>query len=215
MGFCTEISLLNRIKQIVDHAYLLLCNKITQKDLVIHNEASLQLYLGVIMQQIGVLYQFSPTDHFVIELESPEEIGKTQKSSNGKARCDIKIVLSNGISKAEAFIELKFFKKHFNGTVTNNKFSLYCDIENLEKYLNKDSSRICYEILYTDNFNYTIKNNSKFCIGDGHTIIGGQYQYTRTRNVKIQNNYTLNWDIYAMNNNFQRHHCFLKIPIFK
>lgn len=206
------ISLQDRIKEIINYSYYLFCNKVVNGGLVIHNEASMQLYLGSILQQIGTLHQFCKDEYCAVELEVPEQIENTQKSSNGKARCDIKITLHNKTSKAEGFIELKYFRKHTNEPVTDNKFSLYCDIENLENYLTISSDRICYEILYTDNINYTmIKSDKKFCIGNNHTIIAGQYQYTKDKNVHIKKDYTLNWNIYEINKDREQYHCFLKI----
>lgn len=209
----SAILLQDRIKEIINYSYYLFCNKVVNEGLVIHSEASMQLYLGSILQQIGTLHQFCKDEHFAVELEVPEQIGNTQKSSNGKARCDIKITLHNKTSKAEGFIELKYFRRHSNETVTDNEFLFYCDIENLENYLTADSDRICYEILYTDNINYTKKNKNKFCIGDGHTINAREYQYTKGRKVNIRNEHTLNWDIYEINDEEKQHHCFLKINL--
>lgn len=201
-----------RIKLIVDTSYNVLCNKIIHGDINIHNEASMQLHLGTILKQLGELYEFSASDNFVIELETPEQINPTQKSSSGFARCDVKISLDNGLEKCDAFIELKYFKKSPNEAVTDNKFSVYCDIENLEKYQRNDESRLCYEIIYTDNINYTHNNEFKFCIGDGFVISANSYPYTKNRIVKIENNYPLEWDVYIQQNE-QIKHCFLKIEL--
>lgn len=203
-----------RLREVVNISYRLLCEKIVGQDISIHNEASMQLHLSVIIKQIGILYEFSSSERFSIELESLEEIESTQKSSNGKARCDIKVKLYDQITRESctAFIELKYFKKSINEAVTDNKFFLYCDLENLERYSLKDNS-VCYEILFTDNPNYTICNNYKFCIGDGYTITASKYSYTKDRSVKISNNYELHWDIYKSNKDSICNYCFLKIEL--
>lgn len=203
-----------RLREIVNISYTLLCNKIVGQDISIHNEASMQLHLSVIIKQIGVLYELSSSERFSIELESLEEIESTQKSSNGKARCDIKIKLYDQITQeiCTAFIELKYFKKSINEAVTDNKFFLYCDLENLEKYSLRDNS-ICYEILFTDNTNYTLCNNYKFCIGDGHIIAASKYQYTKNRDVEIMNDYKLQWDIYKNIVDTEHNYCFLKVEL--
>lgn len=203
-----------RLREVVNISYRLLCEKIVGQDISIHNEASMQLHLSVIIKQIGILYEFFSSERFSIELESLEEIESTQKSSNGKARCDIKVKLYDQITQESctAFIELKYFKKSINEAVTDNKFFLYCDLENLERYSLKDNS-ICYEILFTDNPNYTTCNNYKFCIGDGHTITATKYSYTKDRSVEISNNYELHWDIYKSNKDSKGNYCFLKIEL--
>ena len=203
-----------RLREVVNISYRLLCEKIVGQDISIHNEASMQLHLSVIIKQIGILYEFSSSERFSIELESLEEIESTQKSSNGKARCDIKVKLYDQITRdsCTAFIELKYFKKSINEAVTDNKFFLYCDLENLERYSLKDNS-VCYEILFTDNPNYTICNNYKFCIGDGYTITASKYSYTKDRSVKISNNYELHWDIYKPIKDSELNYCFLKIEL--
>ena len=206
------ISLKERVEQIVDTSYTILCNKISNGDILVFNEASMQLHLGTIMKQLGVLYEFSKTEHFGIWLEAPEEIDPTQKSYRGNARCDIILSLSNSEETCEAFIELKYFKKTETEAVTDNKYSVYCDIENLERYKEKDENRLCYEIVYTDNINYTHKNNYKYCIGEGHIISAKPYEYTKNRIVRIKKNYLLKWDIYNCINNAQKS-CFLKIEL--
>ena len=195
-----------RIEFIVDTSYCILCNKIANGDIAIPNEASMQLHLGTIMKQLGMQFEYSPKDRFRIEMESVQQILPTQKSKRGKARCDIKLTLSEGKKKCEAFVELKYLKKSVNAAVTDNKFFVYCDIENLESYKNKAKNSLCYEIVYTDNLNYTYNNGFQFCIGDGHLLTSGTYTYTN-RNVLIANNYQFKWDI------FNQDFCFMKLKV--
>lgn len=145
-----------RLKEIVKISYSILCNKVAYGDIKIANEASLQMQFGVILKQVGHLYEFADTDKFLIDLETTQAISPTIKSSKGQARCDISLQFSiNNDNVAKAVIELKHFKyDKENEAVADNRFSIMKDIENLEHYKEKDSQLLCYEILYTDNKNY-------------------------------------------------------------
>ena len=180
------ITLEERIEFIVNTSYCILCNKIANGDIEIPNEASMQLHLGTIMKQLGMLFEYSPKEHFRIEMEAIEDILPTQKSSKGKARCDIKLTLSEGKKSCKAFVELKYLKKSANAAVTDNKFFVYCDIENLERYKSKEKNSLCYEIIYTDNLNYTSNNDTQFCVGDGNLLTAGTYPYTKNRKVQSE-----------------------------
>ena len=59
-----------RLKQIIDTSYKLLCNKIVSGNIAVDNEASLQMQLGVLLKQIGQLYEFGKNDHFTVDLET-------------------------------------------------------------------------------------------------------------------------------------------------
>lgn len=201
------ITLEERIEFIVNTSYCILCNKIANGDIEIPNEASMQLHLGTIMKQLGMLFEYSPKEHFRIEMEAIEDILPTQKSSKGKARCDIKLTLSEGKKSCKAFVELKYLKKSANAAVTDNKFFVYCDIENLERYKSKEKNSLCYEIIYTDNLNYTSNNDTQFCVGDGNLLTAGTYPYTKNRKVQIANNYQFKWDI------FNKDACFMKLKV--
>lgn len=208
-----DMPLKKRIRYIVDTSYYILCNKIINGDIIIYNEASMQLQLGTIMKQLGGLYEFSKNERFSIELEAPVQIQKeTQKSRNGSARCDIKISLSSETETCEAFIELKYLKKSFTEAVTDNKFFVYSDIENLQEYKKINNEGLCYEIVYTDNINYTCKNDYKFCIGDGYILSAGSYEYTKDRKIIIEKEYNFHWDIYKHDEQ-GTHCCFLKLEL--
>ena len=145
-----------RLKEIVKISYSILCNKVAYGDIKIANEASLQMQFGVILKQVGHLYEFADTDKFLIDLKTTQAISPTIKSSKGQARCDKSLQFSiNNDNVAKAVIELKHFKyDKANEAVADNRFSIMKDIENLEHYKEKDSQLLCYEILYTDNKNY-------------------------------------------------------------
>lgn len=87
-----------------------------------------------------------------------------------------------------------------------DRFSLLQDLENLEQYKALDPSvQSCYEIVYTDNPNYT-KEDSDSKIQITPTISSGAKLY-KDMKVNLMNTYTTCWDSY------QPSHYFLKIEI--
>lgn len=182
-------------------SYKLFCNKVNDEMIVIPNEASFQRQLGVIMKQVGQLYEFHPKDRFVINLETPKEISSTAKSENGKARCDIEIAMYYGTTcKAKALIELKHFRKNKNEAVTDNRFSVFKDLSNLESYKKAEPfDTICCEMMFTDNINYTkSETSSKINIGNEVTS-PKQIVYTSNKTIDLENEYTFLWDSYSDN----------------
>lgn len=97
------------LKEIVQISYNLLCNKIADDNICVHNEASLQMHLGVILKQVGHLYEFSKSDSFSVELETWREIEGTL-SLKGRARYDIQLKIANEHNSHEVAIELEYFK---------------------------------------------------------------------------------------------------------
>ena len=198
-------SIEDRLKQIIDISYKLLCNKIVSGGIRIDNEASLQMQLGVILKQIGQLYEFGNNDHFTVELETWQDISSTSKSNKGRARCDIYLKFISNLEAKEAAIELKYFKHSTNEAVTDNRFSLLLDLENLEQYKANNPDLLCYEIVYTDNENYAkLDNRSKIKITP--TISGNTEPYAG-RTITLQKSYSSVWDSYS------KEHHFLKIDL--
>ena len=204
-NYLSILSIEDRLKQIIDISYKLLCNKIVSGGIRIDNEASLQMQLGVILKQIGQLYEFSNNDHFTVELETWQDISSTSKSNKGRARCDIFLKFISESEAKEAAIELKYFKHSANEAVTDNRFSLLLDLENLEQYKTNNPNLLCYEIVYTDNENYAkLDNRSKIKITP--TISGNTEPYAG-RTITLQKIYSSVWDSYS------KEHHFLKIDL--
>lgn len=206
------INLKERLSDIINISYKILCNKISVGSINVYNEASLQLQFSVILKTIGHLYEFEKYDFFEIELEkkiSLEE--KTWKSNNQTARCDIWISLSNSKTNANesAAIELKYFRKSQGETITDNRFSLLCDLENLEHYKRIFSNILCYSITYTNNPNYS-KSNSTSYINIGNECNCTGRIISNKKEVNLENKYTFNWDIYK---NKENEYHFLKIEL--
>lgn len=201
-------TLSDRLRQIVELSYTILCNKVAAGSFNVPNEASIQMQLGSIINWVGKMFEFDKHDRVVVELESPKEIAKTSKSISGRARCDIYVTLSCGESKAVAAIELKHLKKDPNEAVTDNRFSVLQDLENLEQYKASESELLCYEIVYTENINHTLcKENCVVNIGNG-AIAPQLLEYTQNRKVKLNGTYTFLWNVYKEGEGY---HCFLKV----
>ena len=199
------LSYLERLRLIIEQAYTILCNKIAGNEIQIKNEASMQLQLGSILRTVGQLYEFTPADHFQIELETPEDISETLKSKKG-ARCDIKLAFFEGrqsTAKAKAFIELKYFKKAKDSstseTFTDNRLSVLMDLENLEHYQNelKDPNApkpLCYEIVLAQNKSYCFPTrNVKYNIGEGESYPNEE----KEKEIRLKNKYTFHWVQYG------------------
>lgn len=206
--FLKTPTLTKRLQEIVDLSYHILCNKVAAGSISLPNEASLQMQLGTILNWVGKLYEFDKHDRIVVELESPKEIDTTTKSSNGKARCDIYVTLVHGNSKATAAIELKHLKRSVNEAVTDNRFSVYQDLENLECYKKKEPKLLCYEIVYTDNLNHTV-HKPHLTVNIGHGAVADTHvKYTKEREITLKGSYTFGWNIYG---NEETPHCFMII----
>ena len=224
------LSLQQRLKHIVEESYQILCQQICCGKFTVYNEASLQLQFSVILKSIGQLYEFSRDDHFDIELEENIKLKEnTSKSQKGKARCDICIMIYKGMRRptyqdeslntnieyAKCDIELKCFKAKEGETITDNRFAILEDMENLEHYKQQDTNIIGYEIVYTDNKTYPSPNSrSKIKIGEGHRCQGTITYNSHT--VNIQQEYTFHWDKYSgidVGNSNEKDHYFLKVQI--
>ena len=194
------LSLKDRLVKIVDLSYEILCNKISNGSIVPPNEASLQMQFGVILKQVGQMFEFGKNEHFYIDFEIPKKVENSPKSGSNSARCDILLALSNENDKKEAIIEIKQFLKDKDEAVTDNRFSVILDLKNLELYKAQDNDLLCCEIVYTDNLNYTLSGRSKIELSG---TISGEMTYCGTK-VILSNSYNANWDCY-------NNHCFLKI----
>lgn len=126
-----------RIKQIVEIAYDRLCGKITGQCIEVSNEASLQLQFASILKTLGELYEETPDERFIIELEKNVTLsdGMFVKSKSEKAKIDIWFSLENvkTAEKHSCAIELKYFKKA-NHREPNNRYDVFKDLHNLERY---------------------------------------------------------------------------------
>lgn len=144
----------NRMREIIEKAYSIVCAKITAGKLIVNNEASLQLQLGLVLQTLGSLYELGKEDKFSIIFEHTFLLTKpTNKCKNKNARADIYMEFSDGKDVCSAIIELKYFKKE-NAREPNNRYDFFADLENLEQYRRQEKSQINYLIAGTNHAHY-------------------------------------------------------------
>ena len=196
----------DRLCQIIDLSYQIFQARIINGTIEqFDNEASMQLQLGVILQNVGLLYEWAEDEHFSIRLEKKFKLeNATSKSSNGNARCDIYLELCKGEQTYKVGIELKYLPKSKDEATTDCRLSILCDVENLEYYKLHGYIDKGYAIVYTTNSNYADPNTrSNINIGDRIRVAGGKSNY---KEVTLNNTYTFHWDSH------QSHH-FLKVEV--
>ena len=168
------MTLKQRMEHIIDYAYMLFCNQVAGGGIHIDNEASMQLHLSNILLQLGRLNVFSSDEHFDIILEKKILLDSpTCKSKNKNARVDIWIEIKKGVDDYyAAAIELKHLKKSKTATaaVTNNRYSVYKDLENLEQYASQHANLMTCEIICSNNPNFIENKGMKFSIADNAVI---------------------------------------------
>lgn len=200
-------TLQERLKSIVRTSYDLLCRKIVGGVIDVDNEASLQMQLGVIMKTLGQLYEFTPADRFTIVLEHVVKNDRLQTwKSKGKARIDIMLTLTNGKESCNAAIELKYFPKADGETITDNRFFMLADIENLETYICTGEVNLGYFMLYTTNKNYMSDARSSVKIGNEKPVNG--VITSNNRKITLTGSYYMNWNTFEDDK-----HCFLLQPV--
>ena len=188
---------------IIEQSYDILIRKIGEGTVIPKNEASFQLEFGCILKTIGSLYQFDINDKFNIEFESQLKLkDESEKSGTNNARVDIIIKYSSGGIETLAAIELKFLKKE-NHREPNNRYDVFKDLSNLEKY--KDNGiDICYFILATNHSHYVdpkikLSNNTgDFDFRDGVEYIANKKLEYKTVKpygdvISLNQNYIFKW----------------------
>ena len=110
----------NRLEFIISQAWAILFAKIVEGTQPINKEASLQLQLAKLMQEIGAAYCIYPNELFVVELET------------GLGRKSIDITCSLG--NTTAAIELKCFRKQSNRAKDLDMYDALKDIQRLDNY---------------------------------------------------------------------------------
>lgn len=199
-----SLSTMERMKRIIDYAYLLFCNQVAGGIIKIQNEASMQLHLSNVLLQLGRLNVFSPEEYFNIVLEKKIMLTtKTSKSKKREARVDIWLeLIRNGIICSEAAIELKYLKKSRNRPVTDDRHHVYEDLENLEQYTVEHRDLITYAIVYTENQNFTVSKGEKFSIANETVISSYNGENDKTyASINLKFNYSpIKWDRYDSHN---------------
>lgn len=154
----------NNIKvltEIIELGLKIFQNKISGGIIDFNNEASMQMQFGMILNTLGKLFESKQSDVFNIELESFFCIDKKfDKSNSNKAKIDIAMCFGNRTAFSTAAIELKYFKKS-NHREPNNRYDVFTDISNLEKYKEKYFD-ICYLLVLTDHEHYVCQKEYNY-----------------------------------------------------
>lgn len=146
------------LEEIISLGFQILQNKISGGLIDFNNEASMQMQFGIILNTIGKLFESKQDDIFNIELESNFLINSNfLKSNSNKAKIDIAMCFGNKESFSTAAIELKYLKKT-NLREPNNRYDVFCDISNLEKY-REEFFDIGYLFVLTDHEHYVNKES--------------------------------------------------------
>lgn len=194
-----SLTLKQRMRHIIDYAYMLFCNQVAGRSIHIENEASMQLHLSNILLQLGRLNVFSPDEYFYIELEKKIKLDSpTCKSKNKKARVDIWIEIKKENKEGyAAAIELKYLKRSKTAAVTDARHSVYKDLENLEQYEAQHDNLMTCEIVCSDNPNFAEDKGMKFSIADS-TVISSYDGDSTYDSIHLSKQYSpLKWDIFG------------------
>lgn len=213
------LSAKERVTEIIERSCEIFQAKIVNNNIgEISNEASMQLQLGIILQQVGSLYKWGKNDRFDLILEKTFGISEaTNKSPNKKARCDIYIEMkAEGEDKScKVGIELKYFPKCEGEATTDNRIAILEDIQNVEQYINNGKIDFGYSYVYTTNENYA-RSDTKASInlGDGQKVHGGK---CKSETVELEGTYTPQWQEYRPScaNSDTGKSFFLLLPIIK
>jgi hypothetical protein len=185
-----------RLHEMIELAYNFFCHQVENKIVEIENEASMQLHLSNILLQLSHLYTFSASEHFNIFLEKKIDLNKeTEKTPNKKARADIWIELTeNSEVLSHAAIELKYLKKTKTAAVTDARYSIWKDLQNLEQYKKQMDGLLIVEIVCSDDTIYSKKAYDKLTIKDG-TIISSFEGDSTYNEIKLDYKYQADWNI--------------------
>lgn len=146
-----------RHEHIIKEAWQILFSRIVSGRQPINKEASMQLQLARILQDLGNVYCINPDEGFTIELET------------GIGRQNVDITCQLGESKAA--IELKCFRKQSNRAKDLDMYDVLKDIQRLDNY---SDYQLKYFICLTDN-SYYANYKHKGKAGSVSTRNGSQY----------------------------------------
>ena len=200
------MTLEERLRQIIEQAYSIVCARIKGGRIKIDNEASMQLQLGMVLQTLGTLCEYGENDRFSIILEHTFELKvATNKCPKKHARADIYMKLSDSKETCSAIIELKYFKKK-NAREPNNRYDFFADLENLEQYHDQSKCQINYLIVGTNHSHYYSNkeplspDTGDFNFRDGKRYKKGtslQYKTKKPygKDITLKHDYAFKWDI--------------------
>jgi hypothetical protein len=195
------------LRSIVNQSVKLLMRQIAGRRLVVDCEAAMQLHLSRILHQLGTLYEFGPEEQFLVQLEAPLKLsGPSPKGESTTPRADIVIAFGCHSFFTTCAIELKYFKKS-NARTSHNRYDVYADLANLEKYRAEFIDET-YLFVATDDPTYATRSSSgaatkELNLESGHTVGPGTtvtYQGKRApgKPITLIESYTFDWEIHSI-----------------
>ena len=149
------------------------------------------------------MFEYTPSDLFSIELEKPIVLkDQSIKSGTRKARIDILLMLGSVNEFIICAIELKYFKRK-NQREPNNRYDVFRDISNLEKYLKLGIDE-AYMLIATDHPHYVKQekyspDTSDFDFRHARKYVANtELRYNTEKPygqpIKLEKNYSFLWD---------------------
>lgn len=195
------------LRLIVDQSLKLLMRQIAGRRIVVDCEAAMQLHLSRILHQLGTLYEFGPEEQFLVQLEAPLRlVAPVPKGESSIPRADIVIAFGCHSFFTTCAIELKFFKKE-NARTSHNRYDVYADLANLEKYRSEFIDET-YLFVATDDSTYATRSSSgsatkELTLKSGHTVVPGTtvtYQSERApgKPITLNDGYTFDWETHSI-----------------
>lgn len=194
-----------RLTRAFNLAYDCLRQKINGGRIHVENEASLQLQFAAILKSVGELLEVSRDEFFSIELEKPVSLTGTTFGKSGTAKAKIDIFcsytsVSSGAVRSCA-IEMKFFKRK-NHREPNNRYDVFADLHNLERY--GGFANCCFMVVATDHDHYVNQDlyspdTADFDFREGKTYTAGTVASYRTpaphgEPIQLSGSYAFVWD---------------------
>jgi hypothetical protein len=195
------------LREIVNQGLTLFMRQAAGRRIVVDCEASMQLHLSRILHQLGTLYEFGPEEQFLVQLEAPLKLnGLAPKGDSLTPRADIVIAFGSHSFFSTCAIELKYFKKE-NARTSHNRYDVYADLANLEKYRAEFIDET-YLFVATDDPTYATRGSSgsatkELTLKSGYTVAAGTtvtYQSERApgKPITLVDSYTFDWTAHSI-----------------
>jgi hypothetical protein len=194
-----------KLKHVISQSVELVITQLACGRLVLTSESSLQLHLGIILQQLGDIYCFSNSESFRVALEVPfTSTTQFMKSKSKKALIDLVVTFRDAIHPEQtvsAAIELKHFQA-INQREPNNRYDAFMDLKNLEAYVDAKQVNFGSFILLTNHVHYISQPRSTqtndFDLSQGATYQSGKRLTYRTATpygepITLNRDYLFQW----------------------
>lgn len=194
-----------RMRDIVGFSYARLRDKLNGDAIRVDNEASLQLQFAAILKSVGEIHLCRQGESFRVELEKPvftRVPAGFGKSGSARAKVDIWLAIyESGHVVCSCAIEMKFFKR-VNHREPNNRYDVFADISNLERYAGV--ANIGYIMVATDHDHYVSQSSYSMDTADFDFRHGSRYARGRLlsyrtekpygADIRLSRDYAFSWD---------------------